>query len=350
MKKKRMIVIIAAILVGIVLGLIFYVNAMKQDLKYGLSLDVEDVSSNGATVYLRQDDKKKEKTLTAGNTYQLQKLTVIGWKDVPISRFQSSVGKAGESEDYYKKWNLEWDDLKLGIYRISKNVNVSGNERTLSAPFIVWRWWNSIGAVLMSIGIVVAAILSIGLWKRVKRRKRFVIVMASCVCALGLLIGSANGIFEYFYYYKVAIAYEDVGITLMSAKKEELEVYKKSGICFSPALEEKTLSVRRMLSDESGKLLQIKEVNIPLSDSEKVETTDEQIAAVREIFASNYLELYTRLWFQYDAIITADGEEKCMINLEDGILLRTGGLSRAHSCIYLTDEEVEVFEAILENK
>ena len=334
MKKKRMIVTIAAILVGIVLGLIFYVNAMKLDLKYGLSLDVEDVSPYGATVYLRQDDKKKEESFTAGNSYQLQKLTVIGWKSMPMSQLMESVGKTEKTEEYYKKWNLEWKEVASGVYRVSKNVNVSGDARALSVPFIVWRWWNSLSVALMGAGIALAVILSVCLWKRVKRKKRFVIMMVFCVCAWGLLIGSASKLLEHLYYYEKTFATDDVLqiISMNDWQEEKLEVYSCSH--FGSA-------------EENTKKLKV--------EGEPIELSSHQRNAIRSSVSGKQVDVWRRLWYRYDAVVMYGNELKFMIDLENGVVFTVGEdyldmgqeIVRPRKCVTLSDAELQTLKEAL---
>lgn len=100
-----------------------------RDFDWGLKLSVSDASSKGLTLHLERNDTKNEETVTYGESFFVQKRTLIGWKWLePKNGYVfTAVGHWLESVDSCStNVNLEgmFGRLPMGIYRIKKTTSV----------------------------------------------------------------------------------------------------------------------------------------------------------------------------------------------------------------------------------
>ena len=100
-----------------------------RDFDWGLKLSVSDVSSKGITLQLERNDTKNEETVTYGESFFVQKRTLIGWKWLePKNGYVfTAVGRWLERVDSCStNINLEgrFGRLPMGIYRIKKETSV----------------------------------------------------------------------------------------------------------------------------------------------------------------------------------------------------------------------------------
>ena len=100
-----------------------------RDFDWGLKMTVSDVSSKGLILNLERDDTKNEETVTYGESFFVQKRTLIGWKWLePKNGYVfTAVGRWLERVDSCStNINLEgmFGRLPMGIYRIKKTTSV----------------------------------------------------------------------------------------------------------------------------------------------------------------------------------------------------------------------------------
>ena len=210
-KRKKLLAIatLIIILLGII-GLIAYIKIPKKDKEWGISLQVTECSPTGATYVIERQDTKKPWDIFVGNCYQLEKITLFGWKAVEGSSMFFTAEGYILSEEYSKEWNVNWENsfgnLPSGLYRLSTEVTVEGYykhdatgieslELVYRAPFVIAVWWE----ILLIIIVILLLLLLIWLEKRYKvmqkvwaklrqRWKRNLVI--GLVCVAVILTGS----------------------------------------------------------------------------------------------------------------------------------------------------------------
>ncbi len=105
-----------------------------RDFDWGLKLSVSDVSSKGVTLHLERDDSKHSDDLLYGESFFVEKRTLIGWKKLtpkPNIIFHAVAYDLKRQDSESMDINLEgwFERLPMGIYRIKKMTSVDGYYR-----------------------------------------------------------------------------------------------------------------------------------------------------------------------------------------------------------------------------
>ena len=124
-----------------------------RDFDWGLKMTVSDVSSKGLTLNIEREDSKHSDDLSYGESFCIEKRTLIGWKILTPKNGYVFVGVGhwlGTVDSCSANINLEgwFGGLPMGIYRIKKTTQVDeyyrypedereGLEQELAATFVV---------------------------------------------------------------------------------------------------------------------------------------------------------------------------------------------------------------------
>jgi len=340
--KKYVVPFMAIIFVTILLGIFVYKNSMQKDMSLGLTLNVENVSSNGLTLNLKTE--KPSLAFAVGNGYQLQKFTIVGWKSISLSQRIAEVieSKNSDVNEYTKKWNVKWvyrrnqhelEELKPGIYRISKKIMIKDeqgveNQRILYAPFLIFEWWNILGIILLVLIVFATALFIKFRWHSVRRKKRFWVTSLLVLSLFLLTCKAVDHMFWFMYYYEVPYVvdvYYSAGISEMA----RMELYDKKGMGFRNF-----------------------QVSTAFAENKPIELSEESMLVIQDIFDDKALDAYTRLWFQYDVVIVVEKNEykneKYMVNLKDKeVYVEHEGIDGVEKYFELTKEENDKLKELL---
>ena len=204
-KRKTFLIILgsfAAVGIGV---LILHLMVPKRDSEWGIGLKVVKSSREEIIFELTREDEKKPWDIITGNSYGVERWTLLGWKDVRGSSMTTMEGIL-VSEEFSHQWLAEtmYDDghMPSGLYRIVKNVTVEGYykydatgiesmELTYYAPFFIGVWWE---ILLIIIGIVLLPLIVWAErrfklirrgWKKVVQyRKQSVLIMSAILLLL----------------------------------------------------------------------------------------------------------------------------------------------------------------------
>ena len=100
-----------------------------RNFEWGLKMTVSDVSSKGLTLHLERDASKHSDDLSYGESFFIEKRTLIGWKMLTPKNGYVFVGVGhwlGTVDSCSANINLEgwFGGLPMGIYRIKKTTQV----------------------------------------------------------------------------------------------------------------------------------------------------------------------------------------------------------------------------------